>query len=175
MFFQISRKLLKIFSCYILNFYELYKHIFWKNITNREIFQYKNFTIFPKIRQKQCFSPLCSTQYSSLPVNSPLHFSRRCTRRPFKKSYFKKKHKATTMVFVENTSYQGYFMVKSLVWVSFIKRIVSVKLDIWRFLLTKPVYRWLNWSPTEQPKNLYCTSCHSNNQNTTITEAKKQI
>ena len=92
----------------------------------------------------------------------------------FKKSYLKKKkRKATTMVFVENTSYQGYFRVKSLVWVSFIKRIVSVKLDIWRFLLTKPVYRWLNWSPTEQPKNLYCTSCHSNNQNTTITEAKK--
>ena len=78
------------------------------------------------------------------------------------------------MVFVENTSYQGYFSVKSVVWVSFIKRIVSVKFDIWRFLLTKTVYCGLNWSPTEQPKNLYCTSCHSNNQNTTITGAKKK-
>ena len=47
---------------------------------------------------------------------------------------------ATTMVFVENTSYQGYFRVKSVVWVGIIKRIVSVKFDIWRFLLTKPVY-----------------------------------
>ena len=81
-FFQISQKLLKILSCYILNFYELYKHILRKNIKNRKIFQYKNFTFFPKNRQKQGFSPLCSTQYSCLLLSSPLHSSLRYTRRP---------------------------------------------------------------------------------------------
>ena len=43
----------------------------------------------------------------------------------FKKSdILKKKYKATTNVFIENTSYQWYYMVKSVVWVSFIKLVV---------------------------------------------------
>ena len=40
----------------------------------------------------------------------------------------KNKCKATTMVLVENTSsYQGYYRVKSIVWISFMKLIVFYK------------------------------------------------
>ena len=81
-FFKFLENCSKFFLAIFWTFTNYINTFFEKNIKNRKIFQYKNFTFFPKNRQKQCFSPLCSTQYSSLPVNSPLHFSRRCTRRP---------------------------------------------------------------------------------------------
>ena len=94
---------------------------------------------------------LTKTKVVPLPVFSKYW----CFLNWYKKSNILKKCKATTLVLVENTSYQWYYRVKSIVWSILIK--ITAGIEYSTFYVKKTENCWWTWSPSEQPKYPYYT------------------
>ena len=111
---------------------------------------------------------LTKTKVVPLPVFSKYW----CFLNWYKISNILKKCKATTLVLVENTSYQWYYRVKSIVWSILIK--ITAVIEYSSFYIKKPRKLLMNLKPFWATKiPLLHAFCHPNNQNTLTTQAKK--